>query len=159
MPNSPHHLQWWFRGNRTVRRFSSAATKGFAWVQTGGTAAPMDILEVTTGAAVPSEQGEDAHAVGCTTHLQGNTATPSYRFLNLVIPYASAPASDSVLWLLVQRSCHQELVFLKWSKCLPGMCVMCLHRTEMMPSLPPCHCIDHKFRCGNSRKAAQFTLC
>lgn len=70
----------------------------------------MDILEVTTAAAVPTKEGKDAHAVGCTNHLQGNNATPSYRFLNLVIPYASARASDSVLWFPVQRSCHQELV-------------------------------------------------
>lgn len=61
----------------------------------------MDILQMTTQAAVPSKEGKDAYAVSC-THLQGNKATPSYRFLNLVTPYASAPASNSVLSFLVQ---------------------------------------------------------
>lgn len=76
----------------------SCSKRIVTFVQTCRTARtpPMDILQMTTQAAVPPQEGKDAYAVSC-THLQGNKATPSYTFLNLVTPYASAPASDSVL--------------------------------------------------------------
>jgi len=70
-----------------------------------GRTLPTDTLQVTTQAAVPSKEGQEASAARCTAHLQGNKATPSYRFLNLVTPHAGAPASSSALWLLVVQLC------------------------------------------------------